>query len=255
MVLTRDQPRRQTWRDTQIPRSHRTLVSIPLFIHRPTPTHLHPKASVMAEEAPHSSSNTSKILKQLSRMNRPIHRSTASSTSMYPFGSGTSFLNRVTDAVVLVLRYKVLGWCGPPRFWLTVSSCLWIREFDFLRFVKLWSRDRFRRDRKWLMSVVGLVLRPYASLVLFRMSYVSFKISLKFVDKPWVYVILPPYIYNLDFWYFNCSCGRKKSRKRWKKVEWISSLTTFSLLSLSKTPPFSSSSRFVFYFIHEPKII
>ena len=63
------------------------------------------------------------------------------------------------------------------------------KKVEFLRFVKLWSGDRFRRDRKWLMSVVASVLHPYASLVLFRMSNVSFKISLKFVDKPRVYVV------------------------------------------------------------------
>ena len=67
------------------------------------------------------------------------------------------------------------------------------------------------------------------------------------MDKPRVYVIPLIYIYNIDFWYSNCSYGRKKSRKRWKKVESISNLTTFSLLSLSKMPPFSSSSRFVPY--------
>ena len=69
------------------------------------------------------------------------------------------------------------------------------KEVEFLRFIKLWSGDRFRRDRKWSMSVVASVLRPCASLALFRMSNVSFKISLKFVDKPRAYVI-PPF-FNL----------------------------------------------------------
>ena len=68
-------------------------------------------------------------------------------------------------------------------------------EVGFLRFIKLWSGDRFRRDRKWSMSVVASVLHPCASLVLFRMSNVSFKISLKFVDKPRVYVVPPFFIY------------------------------------------------------------
>ena len=114
MVLTRDQPRRQTWRDTRIPRSRRTLVST-LYSSIVLPNLSLPKASAMAKKAPHSSSNTSKILKQLSRMNPPIHRSIASSTWMCSFGSGTSFLNRVTDAVVSVLRCTVLGWCSPPE--------------------------------------------------------------------------------------------------------------------------------------------
>ena len=47
------------------------------------------------------------------------------------------------------------------------------------------------------MSVVGLVLCPCASLVLFQMSNVSFKISLKCVDKPRVYVI-PLYISSIS---------------------------------------------------------
>ena len=204
MVPTLDQPGRQTWRDARIPRPRRTLVSTPLPIHRPTPTYPHPKASAMAKKAPLSSSNTSKILKQLSRTNRPIHRSTAYSTSMYPFGSGTSSPNRVTDAVVSALRCTVSGWCSPPRCWPTVSSCPYKRKFEFLRFIKLWSGDRFRRDRKSLMSVVASVLHPCASLALFRMSNVSFKISLKFVDKPRVYVVPPFFIYIqhrfLIFW-------------------------------------------------------
>ena len=99
VVLTRDQPRRQTRRGTRIPRSRRTLVST-LYSSIVLPNLSLPKASAMAKKAPLSSSNTPKILKQLSRMNPPIHRSIAPSTWMWPFGSGTSFLNRVTDAVV-----------------------------------------------------------------------------------------------------------------------------------------------------------
>ena len=75
-------------------------------------------------------------------------------------------------------------------------------EVGFLQFIKLWSRDYFRRDWKSLMSVVVSVLHPCASLVLFQMSNVSFKISLKFVDKPRVYVIPPLLIYKSLFLIF-----------------------------------------------------
>ena len=89
-----------------------------------------------------------------------------------------------------------IGLMQPPEV-LTNGEFLSVdeKEFEFLRFIKLWSGDRFRRDRKSLMSVVASVLRPCASLALFRMSNVSFKISPKFVDKPRVYVVPLFFIY------------------------------------------------------------
>ena len=93
-----------------------------------------------------------------------------------------------------------IGLMQPPEV-LTNGEFLSVdeKEFEFLLFIKLWSGDHFRRDRKWLMSVVASVLHPCASPVLFRMSNVSFKISLRFVDKPRVYVVPLLYVYNRGF--------------------------------------------------------
>ena len=194
MVPTLDQPGRQTWRDTRIPRPRRTLVSTSPY--PPSYPNLSPSQSIGDGQK-----GSAFILEYLK------DPQTASSDEP----TDTPF-HRVFDIDVPLWEWYELpeqsyrrrrfgvamhgiGLMQPPEV-LTNGEFLSIdeKEVEFLRFIKLWSGDRFRRDRKSLMSVVGSVLRPCASLALFRMSNVSFKISLKFVDKPRVYVI-PPFFY------------------------------------------------------------